>query len=109
MAPSSGELGWHDNSAKLGKPGNTVINGHSSGYGETFRDLEKLKSGDIVQVLAGGFRYSYVVANTMILKERWESIETRIENARWINPSRDERLTLISCWPIQVIRTGLWW
>ncbi len=99
MAPSTGELGWHDNSAKLGKPGNTVINGHSSGYGETFRDLEKLKNGDVVQVLAGGFRYSYVVANTMILKERWESIETRIENARWIKPSHDERLTLISCWP----------
>lgn len=101
MAPSSGELGWHDNSAKVGKPGNTVINGHSSGQGETFRNLEKLKNGDIVQILAGGFRYSYVVANTMILKERWEPIETRIENARWINPSQDERLTLISCWPYQ--------
>lgn len=98
-APNSGELGWHDTSAKLGAVGNTVINGHSSGYGETFRDLEDLKNGDLIQVYAENVLYTYVVANTMILKERWEPIEVRMENARWINPSRDERLTLISCWP----------
>lgn len=98
-APNSGELGWHDTSAKLGTVGNTVINGHSSGYGETFRDLEELKNGDLIQVYAGNVLYTYVVANTMILKERWEPIEVRMENAHWINPSRDERLTLISCWP----------
>lgn len=98
-APNSGELGWHDTSAKLGVVGNTVINGHSSGYGETFRDLEELKNGDLIQVYAESILYTYVVANTMILKERWEPIEVRMENARWINPSSDERLTLISCWP----------
>ncbi|MFO7942895.1 MAG: sortase [Anaerolineales bacterium] len=99
LAPSSGDLGWHSSSAKLGKEGNTVINGHSSGYGESFRGLEKLKNGDVIHVQAGHLRYTYVVANTIILKERWESIETRMANARWMHPSEDERLTLISCWP----------
>jgi|GEM_PF-752095 len=99
LAPRSGDLGWHNSSAKLGRAGNTVINGHSSGYGEIFRDLEKLKNGDEILLQAGHFQYSYVVANTIILKERWEPIEVRMANARWIHPSEDERLTLISCWP----------
>lgn len=99
LAPRSGELGWHESSAKLGRSGNTVINGHSSGYGDTFQDLEKLENGDVIQVYAGDIRYSFVVANTLVLKERWEPIEVRMENARWISGSEDERLTLITCWP----------
>jgi len=99
QAPNSGKLGWHESSAKLGQTGNTVINGHSSGYGDTFRDLETLENGDIIQVHSGDIRYTYVVSNTLILKERWEPVEVRIENARWISQSDDERLTLISCWP----------
>lgn len=98
-APATGALGWHSTSALLGSSGNTVINGHSSGYGETFKDLAELENGDIIDVYAGDYRYSYAVANVMILKERWEPIEIRMENAQWINPSDDERLTLISCWP----------
>lgn len=98
-APRSGDLGWHQNSARLGAVGNTVINGHSSGYGETFRDLETLQNGDLIQVFSGDVLYTYTVANILVLKERWEPMEVRMENARWISPSRDERLTLISCWP----------
>lgn len=98
-APRSGELGWHNTSAHIGSRGNTVINGHSSGYGETFRYLSDLENGDIIEVYSENYRYTYAVANTIILKERWESIETRMQNASWIGPSHDERLTLISCWP----------
>lgn len=98
-APRSGELGWHNTSALVGSYGNTVINGHSSGYGETFRYLSDLENGDIIEIYSGNYRYTYAVANTLILKERWESIETRMQNASWIGPSTDERLTLISCWP----------
>jgi LPXTG-site transpeptidase (sortase) family protein len=98
-APRSSDLGWHNSSSKLGSPGNTVINGHSSGWGESFRYLEELENGDLIFAYSGEYRYTYTVANVMILKERWESIEVRMENARWINPSQDERLTLISCWP----------
>jgi LPXTG-site transpeptidase (sortase) family protein len=98
-APRSSDLGWHNTSALIGSPGNTVINGHSNGYGDAFKDLADLKNGDIIEAYSGEYRYTYVVANVLILKERWESIETRMENAKWINPSDDERLTLISCWP----------
>lgn len=98
-APNQNQLGWHEDSAYLDRSGNTVINGHSSGYNEIFRDLNSLENGDIIRVYSGSMRFDYAVANSLILKERWESVETRMDNARWINPSRDERLTLISCWP----------
>lgn len=98
-APRSSDLGWHNTSALLGSPGNTVINGHSNGYGDAFKDLADLKNGDIIELHAEIFRYTYAVANVLILKERWEPIEIRMENAQWINSSEDERLTLISCWP----------
>jgi len=35
----------------------------------------------------------------MILPERNEPVDTRLQNARWILPSADERLTLLTCWP----------
>lgn len=35
----------------------------------------------------------------MIFPERDVPFETRLENARWILPSEDERITLITCWP----------
>jgi sortase A len=37
----------------------------------------------------------------MILPERDMDMDTRMENARWILPSTDERLTLITCWPAE--------
>jgi len=35
----------------------------------------------------------------MILEERDAPVEQRLENARWLARSEDERLTLITCWP----------
>jgi hypothetical protein len=35
----------------------------------------------------------------MILPERFEPLETRLENAQWILPSDDERITVVTCWP----------
>jgi sortase (surface protein transpeptidase) len=35
----------------------------------------------------------------MILAEEGQEIGVRLENARWLQPSDDERLTLVTCWP----------
>ena len=35
----------------------------------------------------------------MILEERDQSLDVRIENAQWIEQTDDERLTLVTCWP----------
>jgi sortase (surface protein transpeptidase) len=43
----------------------------------------------------------YRVEMNLILKERFQPVEVRLQNAAWILPSQDERLTLISCWPYE--------
>jgi LPXTG-site transpeptidase (sortase) family protein len=91
--------GWHDTSAKLGVSGNTVLNGHHNQYGEVFKGLVNLKEGDIIRVYSGEVEFAYKVNLVLLLPEKYQSIEVRIQNARWILPTTDERLTLVSCWP----------
>lgn len=100
LAPDEYAVGWHFDSAYLGIPGNTVLNGHHNVYGKVFENLDKLVSGDEIFIYGNDLHvYTYVVSNTMILPERDVSLEERLENARWILPSEDERITLITCWP----------
>lgn len=97
--PNVFAVGWHQNSAALGQPGNTVLNGHHNIYGEVFRYLVELKPGDIVTLESQGKRFFYLVAQTMTLAEEEQPIDVRQANARWILPTIDERVTLITCWP----------
>ena len=52
-----------------------------------------------VAVLAGGQPYRYLVAQKLLVKEKGVPIEQRLQNAVWIGPTADVRLTLVSCWP----------
>ena len=101
QAPNIYAAGWHPNSALLGKRGNTVINGHHNEYGEVFGRLVDLKVGDIVEVYSRDQKFTFIIANRMILPERFQPLSVRLENARWINATDDVRLTLITCWPKQ--------
>jgi LPXTG-site transpeptidase (sortase) family protein len=91
--------GWQQNSAPLGQPGNTVLDGHHNIDGEVFRYLVRLKPGDRITLEAQGRRYHYIVVQTMTLREQDQPIQVRLNNARWILPTDDERVTLITCWP----------
>lgn len=97
--PNLYAAGWHQSSAPLGQAGNTVINGHHNAYGEVFRYLIEAQPGDTLILDAGSRRYTYVIAQTMMLPEDAEPLEVRRENARWVLPTVDERVTLITCWP----------
>ena len=99
LIPEEFAAGFHENSAPLGEIGNTVISGHHNAYGEVFADLDKLEIGDVIYLYSKGNLYQYTVATTMILPEKDEPLEVRLENARWILPSNDERITLVTCWP----------
>ncbi len=99
QAPNEFAAGWHPDSALLGEAGNTVINGHHNAYGEVFGKLVELNTGDIISVFAGDKEYKYIIANRMILAERFMDAKTRLENARWLARSDDVRLTLVTCWP----------
>lgn len=91
--------GWHDTSALLGEVGNTVLNGHHNEYGEVFKSLIDLKVGDEVFVYSGTDQFIYKVALSMLLPEKFSSMDERIKNAKWILPTTDERITLVTCWP----------
>jgi sortase A len=98
-APDGFAAGWQSSSAPLGVPGNTVLNGHHNIYGEVFGHLIDLSPGDTIEIYSGNILYSYEITNKMILPERDEPLAVRLDNARWLESTTDERLTLITCWP----------
>ena len=91
--------GWHINSAMPGQPGNIVLSGHHNIDGMVFRDLFRLEAGDEIILHAGDETSHYRVGETMTVQEWGISESRREENARWIGPFPDDRLTLVTCWP----------
>jgi len=99
QVPEGYEAGWHNTSAPLGQPGNTVLNGHHNIYGEVFGGLVDLEIGAEIIVYDKTEPHYYSVSDVQILPERDQPLEVRQENASWIQPTDDERLTLVTCWP----------
>lgn len=99
IAPTKFAVGWHTTSAVIGQAGNTVLNGHHNTDGMVFENLNRVEPGAEIIISGGSMLYRYRVVNVMILPERNVDVETRLENARWILPSKDERVTLVTCWP----------
>ncbi len=97
--PNGYEVGWHETSAPLGRAGNTVLNGHNNIYGEVFRDLIDLELGQDILLYDSDRAYHYRVTQVEILAENGQPLSVRLANAHWIEPTDDERITLISCWP----------
>ncbi len=91
--------GWHKNSSVPGETGNVVMSGHNNILGSVFRELDQLKRGDTLEVFAGGTEYTYSVDEVMILPEKHASDQQRKANAKYIQETTDDRLTLVSCWP----------
>ncbi len=91
--------GWHKNSMLPGHGGNTVLSAHNNTAGEIFHNLADLEIGHTIQLQSGGLRYTYAVEEKYIVKEEDESWDVQQENNSFIEPTTDERLTLLSCWP----------
>jgi sortase A len=99
--PDHRAAGWLNTSAAFGLPGNTVLDAHHNIKGEAFRDLWTLKSGDEIVLYADRQSRSYRVSEILILPERNQALEVRLANAQYIQPTPDERLTMITCWPYE--------
>jgi LPXTG-site transpeptidase (sortase) family protein len=99
IVPDRYAAGWHVSSAPLGQAGNTVLNGHNNVHGAIFRDLIDLSAGDEIILYDDQKAHKYEVSEQVLLEERGQSLQTRSQNARFMLPSADERLTLVSCWP----------
>jgi LPXTG-site transpeptidase (sortase) family protein len=97
--PDHFAAGWLKTSARLGAGGNTVLDGHHNIAGKVFQHLVDLKAGATIEVEANNQVYFYRVTTLRILPERGQPLELRLQNAQWIQPTTDERLTLVTCWP----------
>ncbi len=80
-------------------PFNDPSAGHHNIKGKVFRKLKNVRIGDVLTVYAGDRNYKYMVTKRMILREVFQSQEKRLDNARWIGPFSNERVTLVTCWP----------
>ena len=63
--------------------------------------LSDLVPGDEITLYAGDQPHVYVVVERHIVKEVGVPHTVRLENARWIAPSQDVRLTLVTCAPYE--------
>ncbi len=112
------EAGHHINSAALNRPGNIVISGHNNIEGKVFEaislawdDKTKTRVDDFTdrsEILKGrtirlydsaGKAFEYTISDFFRLKDTGVSLAQRIQNARFMAPTDDSRLTLVTCWP----------
>ncbi len=100
QVPNWFAVGWHENSAPPGEPGNTVLNGHRNIYGSVFRDLGELEIGDEIIVYADETDYHYHVVHQELVREAGQPLDVRAQNARLLLPTQDRRLTLVTCAPL---------
>jgi len=107
QVPPMRAAGWHEGSAPLGVPGNTVLNGHNTTHGEVFRDLHLLQPGDRIVLYSGSLPFVYQVDEVLILPEAGQPLEVRLANAQYIEPTQDERVTLVTCHPYGSLRYRL--
>jgi LPXTG-site transpeptidase (sortase) family protein len=99
QVPGDFVAGWHNTSAPLGQPGNTVLNGHHNIYGEVFGHLIDLEPGDEIVLWDDDEMFQYTVSQIELFEERGQPLEVRKQNSHWIAATDDERVTLVTCWP----------
>lgn len=92
-------VGHHKGSANPGQVGNVVLSGHVDYKGQVFKDLKDVNKGDEVVLYTEKGQYIYVVTDLKIVREEGVSDAQRRENARFMDPTPDLTLTMITCWP----------
>jgi len=86
-------VGQHVGTANPGENGNLVVSAHNDIFGELFRDLDKLKTGDTIIVTTQDRSYTYVVTGTQIVEP------TRVD---LMAQTPEKTLTMISCYPYRI-------
>ncbi len=92
-------VGYHVGSAAPGERGNVVMSAHGR-PGGPFARLAELKAGDEIWLETSETnRHRYVVVEMATVQEVGASLAQQQEHARYLAPTQDARLTLITCWP----------
>jgi sortase A len=87
-------VGHHIGSANPGTTGNVVLSAHNDIYGELFRDLDKLKAGEVAIVYTATHKFTYTVI----------TVHTGVEptDVSYLASTGRPTLTLITCFPYMV-------
>lgn len=83
-------VGQHIGSANPGVGGNIVLSAHNDVYGEIFRHLDQLQTGDEIIIFTQQRQYTYTISGTQIVEP------TQVEV---MASAKDATATLISCYP----------
>ncbi|MEA2576222.1 MAG: sortase [Chloroflexia bacterium] len=92
-------VGHHAGSANPGQVGNVVLSGHDDYKGEVFKNLHDVKDGDLVTVYTEKGQYIYVITSRVLVKEEGVPEAQKRQNARYMDPTSEPTLTMITCWP----------
>ena len=92
-------VGHHYGSANPGETGNVVLSGHVDYKGQVFKDLHNANKGDEIILYTEKGQYIYVVTDMVLVKEDGVPEEQKRRNAAYMNPTPDQTLTMITCWP----------
>jgi len=95
------EAGWHRNTARPGEGSNVVISGHNaSAGGQIFAELDELQVGDEITLWNDSNEsFVYQVTEKTIVRTFAISDEADAYLRTVTEPTPQEQLTLISCWP----------
>jgi sortase A len=86
-------VGQHVGTANPGETGNLVVSAHNDIFGELFKDLDRLKTGDTIILTTQDRSFTYVVTGTQIVEP------TRVD---LMAPTPEKTLTMISCYPYRI-------
>ncbi|MBI4631893.1 MAG: class D sortase [Chloroflexi bacterium] len=86
-------IAQHIGTGDPGQSGNLVVSAHNDIFGELFRELDRLKPGDEVQVFTASQKFTYRITGTRLVQPTEVSV---------MNPTVSPTLTLISCYPYLV-------
>ncbi|HEY0739054.1 MAG TPA: sortase [Herpetosiphonaceae bacterium] len=93
-------VGHHKGSSNPGNGGNIVLAGHSGGKAYPFNEIFYLKPGDLIELYSNDQVYQYTVTDHILVDEVGQPLEKRLENARYIEPTDEEMVTMVACWPL---------
>ena len=86
-------VGQNYSSTNPGKSGNVILSAHNDVYGEIFRDLDQLETGDEIVIHTNQRAYTYVVMNSQVVEPTYVKV---------MDQTPDATVTLISCYPYVV-------
>jgi LPXTG-site transpeptidase (sortase) family protein len=92
-------VGWVITSALPDETGNVILYGHNNLYEKIFENLADLSTGDRIYLQTGDQRWEYEVRNILLLPIVGASKEQLNKYQKYLKPTQDAQVTLISCWP----------